>query len=51
MFSVTVATCMAYHANTLEYAQTFFSALKFKPKCTNGGEWQPKQCKGGVGGR
>lgn len=43
--------CMAYHANTFEYVNTYYSAQKFKPECTNSGEWKPKQCKGGVAGR
>lgn len=51
IFSGSTPLCMAYHAKTFEYEKTFYSALKFKPKCTNSGEWQAKQCKGGVGGR
>lgn len=42
---------MAYYANTLEYSETYYSAQKFKPACTDAGDWKPKQCKGGVGGR
>lgn len=50
-FSGNTSLCMAYHANTFEYKDTYYSAQKFKPECTNSGDWKAKQCKGGIGGR
>ncbi|XP_076268821.1 uncharacterized protein LOC143201566 isoform X2 [Rhynchophorus ferrugineus] len=43
--------CMAYHLNTPEFADNYFTAEKFKPECDDNGEWVAKQCKGGVNGR
>ncbi|XP_074038296.1 uncharacterized protein [Leptinotarsa decemlineata] len=45
------ASCMAYHANTVDYLTTTFTAQKFKPDCDIAGNWKPKQCKGGKSGR
>lgn len=50
-FFVDRPLCMAYHANTFEYDQTYFTAKKFKPKCMNNGKWEAKQCKGGLNGK
>ncbi|CAH1179572.1 unnamed protein product [Phaedon cochleariae] len=44
-------TCMAYHANTSDFRDNKFGALKFKPACDNDGQWDAKQCKGGVSGK
>jgi len=42
---------MAYHINTDDYRDTYYSALRFKPSCNNDGTWTAKQCKGGLNGR
>lgn len=44
-------SCMAYHINTDDYRDTYYSALRFKPSCNNDGTWTAKQCKGGLNGR
>lgn len=44
-------SCMAYHANTAEFRYNKYTALKFKPTCDIEGNWNAKQCKGGVSGR
>ncbi|XP_060524613.1 uncharacterized protein LOC132701013 [Cylas formicarius] len=44
-------SCMAYHCNTEDYVETFWTAQKFKPVCDNDGNYQAKQCKGGLSGK
>lgn len=46
-----IDSCMAYHANTIDFRYNKFTALKFKPICEIDGSWRAKQCKGGVNGR
>ncbi|KAL1492119.1 hypothetical protein ABEB36_012609 [Hypothenemus hampei] len=44
-------TCMAYHSNIVAYIDKWWTAKKFKPVCDDYGDWEPKQCKGGIAGR
>ncbi|XP_030767839.1 uncharacterized protein LOC115891508 [Sitophilus oryzae] len=44
-------TCMSYHSNLPEFVNSYWTALIFKPVCNDDGDWEAKQCKGGVHGK